>query len=112
MSYSENFKEISNRKKPYNPSYFQHVVQIPAKVGNRNFVLKKFLGKDSERFSLFRGRKCSFQGIPRFMEESMTKLRTDGKYKEKLSNALEQNSKSVLVFLFHRTEFRAFFYSA
>jgi len=32
----------------------------------------------SEQLPLFRGRKCSFQGIPKFMEESIPKLGTIG----------------------------------
>ncbi len=35
---------------------------------------KKFHGIDAERFLLFPGRKCSFRGIPRFTEESISKL--------------------------------------
>jgi hypothetical protein len=35
----------------------------------RNFVPKKFRGIDSEQFPLFRGKKCSFRGIPSSMEE-------------------------------------------
>jgi hypothetical protein len=43
----------------------------------QNFVPKKFRGSDSERFPLFRGRKCSFRGIPGSTEESIPKLRTE-----------------------------------
>ncbi len=41
--------------------------QGPSNVGIRDskwFHSEKFRGIDSERFSFFRGRKCSFQGIP------------------------------------------------
>jgi hypothetical protein len=40
----------------------------------RNFVPRKFRGIDSERSPLFRGRKCSFQGIPSSAEEPIPKL--------------------------------------
>ncbi len=47
------------------------------RVGNGIFVAKKFRGIDSEWFSLFRGRKCSFQGIPSSAEEPIPKLGTE-----------------------------------
>jgi hypothetical protein len=59
-------------------------LQIP----ERNFVPKnpeKFLGIDSEQLPLFRGRKCSFRGIPRFTEESIPKLGTEGNGMKKIS---------------------------
>jgi hypothetical protein len=43
----------------------------------RNFVPKKFRGIDSERFPLFRGRKCSFPDIPSSAEEPIPKLGTE-----------------------------------
>jgi hypothetical protein len=43
----------------------------------RNFVPKKFRGIDSERFLLFRGRKCSFRGILSSAEEPIPKLGTE-----------------------------------
>jgi hypothetical protein len=134
----------------------------------RNFIPKKFRGIDSEWYPLFRGRKCSLRGIPRFTEESIPKLGTEWKYRKKcvlqkillqqtelracfspqnasernselflfrgkvligipsvciyfcftdpnsewvslLRNSLERNSVGLLLFLFHITEFRAFF---
>jgi hypothetical protein len=48
----------------------------------------------SEGLSLFCGRKSSFRGIPRSTEESILS-----------QNALEQTSESLLLFLFHETEF-------
>ncbi len=39
---------------------------------------KLFRGKNSERFPLFRGRKCSFRGIPSSIEEPIPKLGTEG----------------------------------
>jgi hypothetical protein len=87
----------------------------------RNFVPKKFRGIDSEWFPLFRGRKCSFQGIPRFTEESIPRLGTEGNgmknscsSKQPFSSetASERNSESLFLFLFHGTEFRAVFSSA
>ncbi len=44
----------------------------------RNLVQKKFSGIDSEQLPLFRGRKCSFRGIPKFTEETIPKLGTEG----------------------------------
>ena len=37
----------------------------------------KVSGIDSERFPLFRGRKCSFRGIPSSAEEPIPKLGTE-----------------------------------
>ncbi len=82
-----------------------------------------------ERFSLFRGRKCSFRAIPKFKEESIPKLGMKWNYRKKCvlkkillpktqlkacfcaQNALEPNSKSLLLFLFQGTEFRVVFSS-
>ncbi len=53
----------------------------------RNFVPKKFRGIDSERFPLFRGRKCSFRGIPSSAEEPIPKLGTErngAEFREKM----------------------------
>ncbi len=47
------------------------------RVGNGISYRKKFRGIDSERFPLFRGRKCSFRGIPSSAEEPIPKLRTE-----------------------------------
>ncbi len=73
----------------------------PTKGWQRNLIPKKFRGKDSERFSLFRGRKCSFRGIPRFTEESIPKLGTEGNDMKKFvlhkSCSSKQNWKSVFV---------------
>ena len=44
-----------------------------------NFVL---FWIDSERFPLFRGRKCSFWGIPRFTEESILRNGTESRAKK------------------------------
>jgi hypothetical protein len=44
----------------------------------RNLVPKKFRGIDSKWVPLFRGRKCSFRGIPRFTEESIPRLGKEG----------------------------------
>ncbi len=53
----------------------------------RNFVPKKFRGKDSEWFPLFRRRKCSFRGIPRFNEEPIRNLGTEWNDMKKISFA-------------------------
>ncbi len=53
----------------------------------RNFIPKKFRGIDSEWFPLFRGRKCSFRGIPSSAEEPIPKLGTERKgteFREKM----------------------------
>jgi hypothetical protein len=42
------------------------------------FRSKTFRGICSEQLPLFRGRKCSFRGIPKFTEESIPKLGTEG----------------------------------
>ncbi len=44
------------------------------RVGNG---ISEFRGIDSEWFPLFRGRKCSFRGIPSSAEESIPKLETE-----------------------------------
>ncbi len=88
----------------------------------QNFVPKKFRGINSEWFPLSRGRKWPFPGIPRFAEESIPKLgteRNDMKNIQKILlqqtelpacfcpiHASERNSESLLLFLFHGTEFR------
>jgi hypothetical protein len=95
------------------------------------FGSKKFYRIYSERFPLFRGRKCSFRGIPRFTKESIPKLGTLRNYMKKISfsknpapaNRIEsvvlsgkcfgtEFLESLLLFLFLCTEFRAFFSSA
>jgi hypothetical protein len=40
---------------------------------------------DSEQLPLFRGRKCSFRSIPRFTEEPVQKLGTEGNGMKKIS---------------------------
>jgi hypothetical protein len=103
-----------------------------ARVGN---------GIDSEWFPLFRGRKFSFRGIPSSAEEPIPKLgtkRNGREFREKMKfygtctaslvtltastfysdyfslprNGSEHNSESLLLFLFHGTEFRVVFSSA
>ncbi len=91
---------------------------------------EKFRGIDLEWFPLFRGRKWSLRGIPKFTEESIPKLGTERNDMKKIGftkillqqteltacffprNASERNSKSLLLFLFHGTEFLVFFSSA
>ncbi len=58
---------------------------ICAEGWERNFVPKKFRGIDSEWFPLFRGRKCSFRGIPSSAEEPILKLGTEQNSAKKLS---------------------------
>jgi hypothetical protein len=41
------------------------------------FCSEKFRGIGSERLPLFRGRKCSFRGIPSSAEEPIPKLGTE-----------------------------------
>ncbi len=74
-----------------------------------------------ERFLLFRGKKCSFRGIPRLMEESIPKLRMEQNYMEKINfttnpasaNRIESfYSSALLLFLFHGAEFHVVFSSA
>ena len=48
----------------------------------RNIVLKKFRGIDSEWFPLFGGRKCSFRSIPSSAEEPIPKLGTERNWRE------------------------------
>ncbi len=62
------------------------------RVGNGISFRKKFRGIDSERFPLFRGRKCSFRGIPSSSEEPVPKLGT------KL-NGTEFRGKKILLLL-------------
>jgi hypothetical protein len=63
-------------------------------VGNGISFCKKFCGLDSERFPLFRGRKCSFRGIPSQFRSS----EWNGNTKKKLVFRKE----SLLVFLVPR----------
>jgi hypothetical protein len=66
---------------------------------------------DSEQLPLFRGRKCSFRGIPRFTEESISNLGTEGNGMKKISytkntaqtNRIDSMFSSETCF---RTEFR------
>ncbi len=65
--------------------YSQQVGRLFGKVwkgytagSTRNFVLKKFCGIDSERFSLFRKRNCSFQDILSSVEEPILKFGMEG----------------------------------
>jgi hypothetical protein len=67
-----------------------------SRVGN-GFSFRK---NSSERFSLFRGRNCSFRGIPRFAEESIPKLGTEGNNMKKLV---------LQIILVQQTEFTACF---
>ncbi len=73
------------------------------------FCSEKTLGIDSEWFPIFRGRKCSFQGVPRFTEKSILKLGTDQNYMKKLvlqkTCSSKQNWKHVFVCEMLRTEF-------
>jgi hypothetical protein len=50
---------------------------ILSRVGNGISFQKKFRGIDLEWFPLFRGRKCSFRGIPSSAEEQIPKLGTE-----------------------------------
>ncbi len=102
---------------------------LTIQVGNGILFWKKSSGIDSDRFPLFRGRKCSFRGMPRSTEESIPKLGTEIRKKivfwnsknnltkwfvrtSKVLNASKWNFESLLVFLFHRIEFRVLFSSA
>jgi hypothetical protein len=51
------------------------------------FRSKKFRGIDSEWFPLFRGRKWSFPGIPRFTKEPSPKVGTEGNDMKKIGFA-------------------------
>jgi hypothetical protein len=73
--------------------------KVQATVGNGISFRKKFRGIDSEWLPLFRGRKCSFQGIPRFTVLSETCFRVEFR-------------ELAPIFFLHGTEFRAFFSSA
>ncbi len=102
-----------------------------SKNWQRNSLPKKFLGIDSEWFPLFRVRNGSFQGIPRFMKESIPKLGTERNYMKNISftknllqqteitetffpprHASEGNFENMLLFLLLGTEFRVGFSSA
>jgi hypothetical protein len=50
---------------------------IYSRVGNGTSIPKKFREIDSERFPLFRGRKCCFRGIPGSAEEPIPRLGTE-----------------------------------
>ncbi len=76
-----------------------------ARVGKGSSFQTKFGGIDSEWFSIFRGRKWSFWGIPRFTEESIPRLRTEGNGMEKL--VLQKILLQQTVF-FRDREFREF----
>jgi hypothetical protein len=75
---------------------------------------EKCCGIDLERFLLFRGRKCSFRGMPRSTEESIPKLGTERKYEEKLvfrkskNNLTQRFVRTSKVLKCFKTEFREF----
>ncbi len=58
--------------------WWHQLCPIGPKGWQRKFIPKKFVGIDSKWFSIFRRRKWSFWGIPRFTEESIPRLRTEG----------------------------------
>jgi hypothetical protein len=59
-------------------SVIGRIPPVYAYVGlGTEFCSEKFHGIDSERFPLFRGRKCSFRGIPSSAEEPIPKLGTE-----------------------------------
>jgi hypothetical protein len=80
--------------------------------------------------SIIPRKNCSFRGIPKFTEESIPRLGTEGNGLKKISftknsapairidsifrrrHASERNSESFLLFLFRETEFRVVFSSA
>ncbi len=91
------------------------------RVSNGISFRKKFPWIDSEQFPLFRGRKCSFRGSrkSRFRSSERNGITWKISVLQKIllqqteleaclrwQNASEQNSDSLLLFLFHRTEFR------
>ncbi len=66
----------------------------------RNFVPKKFRGIDSERFPLFRGRKCSFQGLPSSAEEPIPQLGTEQngtEFREKIKFYVTCTARSTYI---------------
>ncbi len=84
----------------------------PGKGWERNFVLKKFRGIDSERFPLFRGRKCSFRGITRSTEESFpTKKNLFYRTAKKLNKMSSPYLKSCLFWHFFEF-FESFLFQA
>ncbi len=64
------------------PSWYMAVLGLETE-----FSSEIIPGKRSERFPLFRGKKCSFRGIPRFTEESIPKLGIERNYLKKISFA-------------------------
>ncbi len=91
---------------------------------SRNFLPKKFRGIDSEQLPLFRGRKSSFRGLPRFTEVSIPKFGTEGNGMKKISFTKNLAPANRIVFFqdmlwngipscfssaeWFRTEFQAF----
>ncbi len=63
--------------RPERKSFMSYVHNDFTSGWEQNFVPKKFLGIDSERFPLFRRRKCSFRGISSSAEEPIPKLGTE-----------------------------------
>jgi hypothetical protein len=86
--------------------WWHQLCPIGPKGWQRKFIPKKFVGIDSKWFSIFRRRKWSFWGIPRFTEESIPRLRTEGNgMKKKL--VLQKILLQQTVF-FRDREFREF----
>ena len=69
-------------------------------LSHRILFRKNFRGIYSERFPFFPGSKCSFRGIPRFTEVSITKLGREWNYMKKLE---------LQKILLQQTELRACF---
>jgi hypothetical protein len=71
----------------------------PYQGWQRNFIPKNFRGIDSEWLPLFRGRKCSFRGIPGFTEGLIPKLGTEENGMKKIcftKNPAPANRKDIM----------------
>jgi hypothetical protein len=62
-------------------------VAPPSDRDGNGISFQKFRGIDSEWFPLFRGRKWSFPGIPRFTKEPIPKVGTEGNDMKKIGFA-------------------------